>query len=69
MYLYLKYRKRALRYFQNHVEYNAFIHVLGGVGLGILLASPLAFPHPVRWAVVLLGISLLGHLYAVTGKK
>ncbi|MGH7246407.1 MAG: hypothetical protein ACREGI_05760 [Candidatus Levyibacteriota bacterium] len=62
-------RKRALSYFGKHVEYNALVHVLGGIGLGILIASPFAFPHPVRWALTLLGLSLLGHLYVLFQRK
>jgi len=67
--LFLKYRKHAIKYFSNHVEFNALVHVIGGIGLGILIALPFAFPHPVRWALVLLGISLLGHIYTLTVKK
>lgn len=66
---FLKHRKKAIVYLGKHVEYNAFIHVLGGIGLGIILASPLTYPHPVRWALVLLGLSLAGHFYAITAKK
>lgn len=66
---FLKLRKKAMTYFSNHVEYNALVHMLAGVGLGILIAVPFAYPHPVRWALVLLGISLAGHLYTLTVKK
>ena len=67
--IFLSLRKRAVSYFKEHVEYNAAVHVLGGIGLGILLASPMAFPHPVRWGVALLGLSLAGHLYAGASAK
>lgn len=66
---YLKYRKKAISYFEKHPEYNATVHALGGIGIGIVLASPLAFPHPIRWAVVFISLSLAGHLYALTQKK
>jgi len=66
---YLKYRKTAMLYFKNHVEYNAVVHVLGGIGLGILIASPLAQPHPIRWALIFITISIAGHLYTVMAKK
>lgn len=58
-----------MNYFKNHVEYNAFVHVLAGIGLGILIASPLTFPHPVRWGLIFVGLSVLGHLYTITVKK
>lgn len=64
----LKYRKKAILYFSRHVEYNALVHVLGGIGLGILIASPIAFPHPVRWALALLALSIAGHIYTLFTK-
>jgi hypothetical protein len=64
----LRRRKKALSYFRNHIDYNATIHFIGGIGIGILIASPLAFPHPVRWAFVFLMISVAGHFYAATTK-
>lgn len=69
MEIFFKSRKKAMKYFKNHVEYNAGVHMLGGVGLGILIASPLANPHPVRWGISFLILSLLGHLYTITTKK
>lgn len=67
---YLYYRKRALSYLRPHAEFNAVIHALGGIAIGILIASPLANPHPLRWAFVFASVSILGHLYALwNGKK
>ena len=57
------------KYFSKHVMYNSAVHAIGGAGIGILIAQPLANPHPVRWAIVLIIISLLGHWYALMGKK
>lgn len=62
-------RRKYLNYLANHIEFNAAIHLLGGVSLGILIASPLTFPHPVRWALFFLALSLLGHIYAYSQKK
>lgn len=44
--------------------YNATIHALGGIGIGILIASPIAGTHPVRFGVTFLVLSILGHIYA-----
>ncbi len=63
----LLYRKRALSFFSKHVEYNALVHVLGGIGLGVILAE-FIFPYQVQWALGLLFISILGHLYTLTIK-
>lgn len=57
-------RKRALAFFSRHVEYNALVHVLGGIGLGIIIAG-FAFPYQVNWALGLLALSLLGHIYTL----
>lgn len=66
---YFKYRKKAIVYFKNHPEYNACVHVLGGIAIGILIAVPLTFPHPLRWAFVFGGLSIAGHLYTLAAKK
>lgn len=64
---YNTYRKRAISFFERHVEYNALVHVLGGIGLGIIVAG-FTFPNQVNWALGLLAVSLLGHLYTLTVK-
>ena len=66
--LFLSYRKRAISFFGKHVEYNAFVHVLGGIGLGIIVAG-FTFPDQVNWALGLLALSILGHLYTLTVKQ
>ncbi len=50
-------------YAKKHPAYIASIHALGGVGIGILIASPVAGIHPVRWGVGFITLSLLGHMY------
>lgn len=57
--------KRADKYFSEHVWFNSVVHAIGGIGIGILIASPVIGTHPVRWGVTLLVISALGHLYAM----
>lgn len=61
--------KKITDYFQKHIGYNSIVHVIGGIGIGILITSPIINPHPVRWGLALLGISILGHLYALAAKK
>ena len=60
--------RKMNKYFSKHVLFNSLIHAIGGMGLGVLLASPLMFPHPVRWGVALLGVAILGHLYVYWDK-
>jgi len=61
--------KKTEQYFKQHPAYNATVHALGGIGIGILITYPLVGTHPVRWAVVLLILALLGHLYPLTQGK
>lgn len=59
-----KFYKKMLTYFTKHSSYNAYVHFLGGIGVGFLLAYPLAGIHPVRWGLLFLGLSLAGHIWA-----
>lgn len=43
--------------------------VLAGMGIGILLANPLAGEHPVRWGGALIIISALLCLYPLLAKN
>jgi hypothetical protein len=55
--------KKVLAFAKKNPVYVALIHALGGIGIGILIASPVAGIHPVRWAAAFITVSLLGHLY------
>lgn len=55
--------KKLNKYFKEHSFYNSSVHLLIGVGLGILLTYPYIGAHPVRWGVAILIIGGLGHLY------
>ncbi len=61
--------KKIANYFSKHVMFNSTVHLIGGMGLGILLTFPLFIPHPVRWGILLLALAFLGHLYALKAKK
>lgn len=60
--------KKVTVYFSKHVMYNSLVHVLGGVGIGILITYPLV-SHTLRWGLLLLVLALLGHLYPLIVKK
>ena len=60
--------KKANKYFGQHVLFNSIVHTIGGIGIGVLIASPIANPHPVRLGVFLLFLSGLGHLLAIKSK-
>ena len=57
--------RRAEKYFSRHTSYNALIHAVAGIGIGFLLAYPVAQTHPVRWGVAFLALGVLGHLWAM----
>ncbi|MDO8620979.1 MAG: hypothetical protein Q7R31_01725 [Candidatus Levybacteria bacterium] len=61
--------KKITNYFKKHVTYNSFVHAVGGIGIGVLIASPIVGIHPLRWGLGLIGLSLLGHLYAAVSEK
>lgn len=58
--------KRIMKYYAKHQIYADAIHVLGGIGIGILLARPMAGDHPVRWGITFIVLSLAGHWWAAT---
>lgn len=61
--------KKINNYFSKHVAYNSFVHVIAGMGVGMLLVHPLFGAHTVRWGIILLGLGVLGHLYPYLTKK
>ena len=63
-----KYQK-IRKYFKDHADYNAFVHMFAGIGIGILITYPLVGNHPVRWGLLFLIIAVLGHLYPLMNKK
>ena len=61
-----RYYKRMLTYFKKNSTYNAFVHFIGGIGIGFLLTYPIAGTHPVRWGVAFLFVWFMGHVWAAT---
>jgi len=57
------------KYFASHVRYNSLVHVIAGIGIGILITYPLIGAHPIRWGLVFLGLGVLGHLYPLIQKR
>ena len=54
---------KVIAYFKKHIVYCSFVHVIGGIGIGILITYPFAGIHPVRWGVIFLVIGVFGYLY------
>jgi hypothetical protein len=66
--MYKNYSNKVMKYFKAHPTYNSVIHVLAGMGLGIVMARPF-IDHPVKWGLVLVGLGILGHLYPLMMEK
>jgi hypothetical protein len=58
-----------MKYFKKHPAFTASVHFVGGVGLGVLIARPVFAAHPIRWGVILVGLAVLGHIYAWFASK
>ncbi len=56
------YYKKAIKYFSSHPIYNAIVHLLAGVGVGILIARPFDQGHPVQLAGIFIAAAVIGHL-------
>jgi hypothetical protein len=61
---YSSYEKKINHYFEKHPTFNSIIHAIGGIGVGILITSTITIFFPLFTGIILLGICLLGHLYA-----
>jgi len=57
------------KYFTKHPAFNSLVHLIGGIGIGALLAFPIFGMHIVRWRITLLVVAFIGHLYAWYSKK
>ncbi len=57
--------RRLYGYFKRHTAFTDFIHVCVGVGIGIMIARD----DLLLWGIVMLGVGMLGHLWAfIRGK-
>jgi hypothetical protein len=55
--------RKLLKYMAAHPEYNSAVHLVIGIGIGILVTYPLIGAHPVRWGALFLVLGLAGHFY------
>ena len=60
--------KKINKYFSRHPIFNGFIHLLVGVGIGILATYPYIGEHPLRWGIGFIVIGLLGHVYPLIAR-
>ena len=61
--------KKIEKYFTKHVWFNSLGHLIGGIGIGVLLTDSFFNPHPLRWGVGLIVVALLFHAYAYYQKN
>lgn len=60
--------KKIKKYLVAHPMYNSAVHVLAGMGIGILVTYPY-IDHPMKVGGLLLALGIAGHLYPLTVKK
>ena len=65
----MKVYKKIMKYFEKYPTYNASVHFIGGVGIGILITYPYIGAHPVKWGLFLVTIAAIGHLLPLWMKK
>ncbi len=58
-----------MKYMVAHPAYNSAVHVLIGLGVGVLITYPYVGSHPVRVGGLLLALGILGHLYPLFSRK
>lgn len=54
------------KFFGKNPVFNGAVHLIGGIGIGILITYPLVGSHPLRWGVALITLAVLGHIWAAT---
>jgi hypothetical protein len=64
----MKFWKQAMKYFSKYPDQNAFVHLLGGIGIGFLLTYPVASTHPVRWGALFILLAVIGFTWAGSQK-
>jgi hypothetical protein len=61
--------KKLENYFKKNPTYNSVVHLIIGIGVGILVTYPYVGAHPLRWGVLFLVVGLVLHLYPWWSKK
>lgn len=60
--------KKIDKYMRAHPWYNASVHAIGGIAVGVLITYPF-ISNPVKVGVLLLVVATLGHIFPLTVKK
>ena len=60
--------QKIKKYFIKHPDYNSVVNLIAGMGLGIFMTYPIVGEHPLRWAVILFLVAIMGHLYPLVAK-
>ncbi len=62
--MFREFGRRSTKYLSKNPNYNALIHMLGGIGVGFILTYPVAGAHPVRYGLAFIALAVVGHWWA-----
>jgi hypothetical protein len=60
--------QKIIKYYGKHPMYAAFVNLIIGIGIGIIISRPLGV-HPVRYGLIILAVGILGKLYPLVKGK
>lgn len=63
-----KFEQKMEKHFKAHPRYNALVHSVIGVGLGILAANSVFGQETLKWGVGIAVAGIILHLYPVFNK-
>jgi hypothetical protein len=62
--------KKINKYLKDHPLYSATIHLLAGIGVGLLVPDTIVIGNfPNKFGTLFLGLALIGYLYPTSQKK
>ncbi len=59
-----KFSKSARKYLGAHTQFSGLVHLLFGIGIGVILTYPIAGVHPLRFGFMFLVLGILGYVWA-----
>ncbi|MCL5432992.1 MAG: hypothetical protein M1524_02655 [Patescibacteria group bacterium] len=61
--------KKICNYLKKHPTYSAFVYLITGAGVGVLITYPFVQTHPLRWGGTLVVLGVVGLIYPLFSEK